>query len=246
VNVAARTPVVGITNCSRTDDYVESVRRAGGEPVILDWTTTSAADALQRADAVLLTGGPDVDPSRYAEQPHGTTRPAEPERDRFELELAARALERDVPMLAICRGMQVLNVAAGGTLIQDIPSELAKAVRHDIREPKNAVAHTVALAPDSRLARLLGTREAAVNSRHHQAVREAGQGLIITAVAPDGIVEAIERPAATFCVGVEWHPENFVASGEFLALFRGLVEAAEVRNIHHRDSEGAEGAQRDS
>lgn len=221
-----RRPVVGISKCTRTEDYAESVRLAGGEPVILDWASTSVARALERADALLLTGGPDVDPARYAEAPRPETRTAEAARDRFELELASRAMAQDAPVLAICRGMQVLNVAAGGTLVQDIPSELRSTVSHDIKEPKNAVAHTVAVQPQTCLARLLGLTETAVNSRHHQAVRATGNGLIVTAVAPDGVVEAIERPGARFCVGVEWHPENFVETGEFLPLFRGLVDSA--------------------
>lgn len=194
--------------------------------MILDWASTSVAHALERADALLLTGGPDVDPARYAEAPRPETRTAEAARDRFELELASRAMAQDAPVLAICRGMQVLNVAAGGTLVQDIPSELRSTVSHDIKEPKNAVAHTVAVQPQTCLARLLGLTETAVNSRHHQAVRATGNGLIVTAVAPDGVVEAIERPGARFCVGVEWHPENFVETGEFLPLFRGLVDSA--------------------
>lgn len=194
--------------------------------MILDWASTSVARALERADALLLTGGPDVDPARYAEAPRPETRTAEAARDRFELELASRAMAQDAPVLAICRGMQVLNVAAGGTLVQDIPSELRSTVSHDIKEPKNAVAHTVAVQPQTCLARLLGLTETAVNSRHHQAVRATGNGLIVTAVAPDGVVEAIERPGARFCVGVEWHPENFVETGEFLPLFRGLVDSA--------------------
>jgi putative glutamine amidotransferase len=220
-----RKPVIGITTCSRLDDYVESVRRAGGDPLVLDWAG-SVDDALAKSDAVLLTGGPDVDPVRYSAEPHPETKPAQAERDRFELELASKALQHDTPLLGICRGMQVLNVAAGGTLVQDIPTELRTTVSHDVKNPKDALAHRVTVQPLTRLARLLGTTDVAVNSRHHQAVRTTGNGLVVTAVAPDGVVEAIERPDSRFCVAVEWHPENFVASGEFLPLFRGLVDAA--------------------
>jgi putative glutamine amidotransferase len=224
--MTSRKPVIGITKCSRTADYVESVRKAGGDPLVLDWGAGSVDEALERADAVLLTGGPDVDPACYAAMPHPLTKTAEAERDRFEIELAAKALEQDRPVLAICRGMQVLNVATGGTLVQDIPSELRTDVTHDVKDPKNAVAHWVTVQPQTRLARLLGSTEVAVNSRHHQAVRTTGNGLIVTAVAPDGVIEALERPGARFCVAVEWHPENFVESGEFLSLFRALVDAA--------------------
>jgi putative glutamine amidotransferase len=227
-DVMGERPKIGITSCSKNADYEESVRRAGGEPVILDWRVlSSGADALGKVDGVLLTGGPDIDPGEYGEtrQP-AVVSLADPQRDRFELELARAALTQDAPVLAICRGMQVLNVAAGGTLVQDIPSTKPDALPHQVTEPKNAIAHTVRIAPGSRIAELLMAAEAHVNSRHHQAVERVGQGLHVTAVAPDGVVEAIEKREARFCVAVEWHPENFVDSGEFLPLFEGLVRAS--------------------
>jgi putative glutamine amidotransferase len=219
-------PKIGISKCSKIEDYVESVRRAGGEPVVLDWESVSAEEAGADLDGLVLTGGPDVSPERYGESPHSRTYLADPKRDAFEFALVARALAAETPLLAICRGMQVLNVAAGGTLVQDIPSEQPAAEAHQVNEPKNAPAHLVKLELGSTVARLLGKTEAIVNSRHHQAVRAPGQGLVVTATAPDGIVEGIEKPDAPFCVGVEWHPENFVESGEFLPLFEGLVKAA--------------------
>jgi putative glutamine amidotransferase len=221
-----RKPRIGITQCSKISDYSESVRKAGGDPVVLDWNTMSPAAALASVDGILMTGGPDVDPAKYGEAPHTTAHVAPPERDAFELELAAQALERDTPLLAVCRGMQVLNVAAGGTLTQDIPTAVPGAAAHAVNDPKNAIAHPVRIAPGSRVAALLGRTSADVNSRHHQAVNTPAPGLLVTATAPDGIVEAIEKPDAQFCVGVEWHPENFVESGEFSGLFRGLVVAA--------------------
>ncbi len=222
-------PRIGISKCSKMADYEESVRAAGGEPVVLDWSAMSPADALAAVDGLLLTGGPDVDPLRYGEDAHPRVYVADPARDDFELELAARALEQDTPLLAICRGMQVLNVAAGGALTQDIPSAVPGAASHAVTEPKNAIAHPVAIAPGSRLAALLGRTSAQVNSRHHQAVSRTAPGLLVTATAPDGVVEAVEKPDAPFCVGVEWHPENFVGSGEFAGLFRGLVAAAAAK-----------------
>ena len=129
-------------------------------------------------------------------------------------------------MLAICRGLQVVNVALGGTLIQDIPSEPAPLLPHDAQGPPTTLAHTVAVAPGSCLAALVGPDDTrAVNSRHHQAVRALGEGLVVTATSPDGVIEAAEVPAARFCVGVQWHPENFHATGEFDRLFDGFVEA---------------------
>jgi putative glutamine amidotransferase len=226
-NVMPPPPRIGITSCSKNGDYEESVRRVGGEPVILDWSTlASAAETLRRLDGLLLTGGPDVDPAEYGEERHASVvSVADPARDRFELEIAREALKNGAPVLAICRGMQVLNVALGGSLVQDIPSSVPGALRHQVSEPKNAIAHGVRIAPGSRVADLLAATEARVNSRHHQSVKRLGQGLVVTATASDGIVEALEKPDARFCVAVEWHPENFVDTGEFLPLFEGLVRA---------------------
>jgi putative glutamine amidotransferase len=226
-------PVIGITPCSRVDDYVESVKRAGGEPRVLSNSDDPDA-ALEQVDGVLLTGGPDVDPALYGEEPHETTEVA-PERDRFEIPLSKRALERDVPVFAICRGVQVLNVAAGGTLVQDIPSAVASGLDHSIQAPKNHVAHAVRVTPDSRLASALGPHTpldtCSVNSRHHQSVGRVAAGFVVSAVSPDGIVEAIERPESPFCVGVQWHPENFWQTGEFAPLFDAFVAAARARRV---------------
>jgi putative glutamine amidotransferase len=227
-DVMAARPRIGITSCSKNADYEESVRRAGGEPVILDWSDPkNAAEVLATVDGVLMTGGPDVDPALYGEkrEPQVVSL-APPARDHFELELAREVIKQDAPILAICRGLQVLNVAAGGSLVQDIPTSLPGALAHDVKDPKNAIAHTVRIAPGSRIAALLAGTETRVNSRHHQAVKRVGNGLEVTATAPDGIVEALEKPDARFCVAVEWHPENFVETGEFLPLFEALVRAS--------------------
>jgi len=225
-------PVIGITPCSRVDDYVESVRRAGGEPVVLSNADDPSA-VLAKVDGVLLTGGLDVDPALYGEAPHPSTETA-PERDRFEIPLSTAAVAQDVPLFAICRGVQVLNVACGGTLVQDIPSQLPGALSHSLPCPPNqsyTLAHEVWLEKDSLLSRLMRERlgdtdSCEVNSRHHQAVKAVAPGFIVTATAPDGVVEAIEDPALPFCLGVQWHPENFFRTGEFRPLFEGFVEAA--------------------
>jgi putative glutamine amidotransferase len=224
-------PRIGITSCSKNADYEESVRRAGGEPVILDWRELkNGVDALADVDGVVMTGGPDVNPLEYGEErQRNIVSIADPARDRFELELARAALKNDAPVLAICRGMQVLNVAAGGSLVQDIPSSVPGALPHQVSDPKHAIAHTVRMAPGSRVAQLLATTETRVNSRHHQAVKRVGEGLLVTATSPDGIVEAMEKPDAPFCIAVQWHPENFWRTGEFRELFEGLVQAANAR-----------------
>jgi putative glutamine amidotransferase len=226
-------PTIGITRCSRLDDYVASVEQAGGRARVLD-VSESPRKLVSELDGVLLTGGGDVDPVFYGEDRHETVEDAEPGRDEFELDLARRAVEADLPLLAICRGAQVLNVAAGGTLVQDIPSAVASELRHSIQEPKHAVAHDVTVTPGSQLERALGSGVDAshtcrVNSRHHQSIARLGGGLTASATAPDGIVEAVERADAAFCVGVQWHPENFWRTGEFSPLFDTFIAAARER-----------------
>ena len=224
-------PRIGITPCSRVDDYVESVKRAGGDPVVLD-ATGDPAGALDRVDALLLTGGLDVDPTLYGEPPHATTE-VDPPRDWFEIPLSREAVARDLPVFAICRGVQVLNVAAGGTLIQDIPSTVSSRLAHAIDIPKDHAAHDVRIVPGTKLAAALGgsiqQETCAVNSRHHHAVGRVAPAFVVSAASADGVIEAIERPASAFCLGVQWHPENFWRTGEFGSLFGAFVKAASQR-----------------
>lgn len=221
-------PVIGITPCSRVDDYVESVTRAGGEPRVLD-NSDDPAGVLPQLDGVLLTGGLDVDPALYGEASHHTTEAA-PERDRFEIPLSKAAIAANVPLLAICRGVQVLNVAAGGTLVQDIPSAVTTDLNHSVNVPKDHLAHPIRVLPGTLLGDALGDsadlETCPVNSRHHQSVGRVAPSFVTSAVSPDGVIEAIERPGAVFCLGVQWHPENFWRSGEFGGLFERFVAAA--------------------
>jgi putative glutamine amidotransferase len=217
-------------------DYLSALAEAGADVRELDPARDDPASALAACDGLLLTGGVDIDPARYGDATCHPTVEIDRVRDGFELALAKRALAEDVPLLAICRGAQVLNVAAGGTLIQDIPSAQPGALSHRIDLPRNALAHDVAVAPGTRLASLLADRLTAgarvpVNSRHHQSIRDLAPSLVVSATAPDGIVEAIEKPDATFCVGVQWHPENFWSTGEFAGLFRGLIAAAAAHRV---------------
>jgi putative glutamine amidotransferase len=233
-------PRIAITPCRKPADYVESVRRAGGDPVVLDLTGAVATEQLTNADGLLLTGGGDVDPVHYNEPRHETFSAAEPGRDDAELSLAREAMARRLPILAICRGVQVLNVAAGGSLVQDIPSAITDAVDHRPAVPPAGHAHVVAITPGTHLAGLIAGAlhddAAMVNSRHHQSVGRVAPGFVVNAVAPDGVVEGIEAPDRPFCLGVQWHPENFVRSGDFKALFRGLVNAAREFGRQHRRS----------
>ncbi len=223
-------PIIGITWCSSLDDYVASVESAGGRARILE-TSDSPRTAVAEIDGLLLTGGGDIDPVLYGEQRHPAVGDAEPGRDEFEIDLARRAMDAGLPLLAICRGAQVLNVAAGGTLVQDIPTTVSTTLPHSIEKPKNEVAHEVAVVPGSRLERALGgyaggQSTCRVNSRHHQSVDKLGPSLTTAAVAPDGVVEAIEKADAEFCIGVQWHPENFWRTGEFRGLFDSFISAA--------------------
>lgn len=211
-------------------DYVAALERAGARVRTVDASTPVDA-ALDGVDGVLLTGGADIDPAIYDAPRHPATRDAEPGRDAFELAVAARALAGDLPLLAICRGVQVLNVAAGGTLVQDLPSERPGAGAHDIKEPRDAEAHPVRVTSGTALAGALAGEidahgDTPVNSRHHQALDAVAPGMTVTAVSPDGVAEAIERPGARFCVGVQWHPENFHRTGRFAGLFDHFVRAA--------------------
>ena len=226
-------PVIGVTRCSRLDDYIASVEQSGARARVLE-VSESPRTLLQAIDGVLLTGGGDVDPVFYGEDRHETVHDAEPGRDEFELDLARRAMEQNFPLLAICRGAQVLNVAAGGTLVQDIPSAVRSDLAHSLTEPRDCLAHDIRVVGNSRLHAALGHAVSAscacrVNSRHHQSVGTLGKELVASATAPDGVIEAIEAPDATFCVGVQWHPENFWRTGEFKPLFDAFVEAARER-----------------
>jgi len=225
-------PIIGVTRCSKLEDYVASVEAAGGRPRVLE-VSDSPRKVLGEIHGLVLTGGGDIDPVFYGEDRHETVEDAEPGRDEFELDLARRAVEADLPVLAICRGAQVLNVAFGGSLVQDIPSAVASDLQHTITHPKNQVAHDVAVRAGSKLEHALGPAVTAhtcrVNSRHHQSVARLGRGLEAVATAPDGVIEAIEAPGADFCVGVQWHPENFVEGGEFGPLFDAFVERAKTR-----------------
>ena len=224
---------IGITSCRKLEDYRQAVLHVGGSPRILE-PSAGVDEAFSGLDGLLLAGGDDVAPSLYGEAAHGTIVEAEPGRDEFEIALVRRARAHQMPIFAICRGIQVLNVACGGTLVQDIPSQVPGALTHVLAVPPNqsfSLAHEIWIEKDSLLSRLMRERlneadTCEVNSRHHQAVNVVAAGFRVAATAPDGVIEAIEDPAARFCLGVQWHPENFWRTGEFRPLFEGFLEAA--------------------
>jgi gamma-glutamyl-gamma-aminobutyrate hydrolase PuuD len=204
--------------------YVECVTSAGAQPVLLPPSNsndprTGAASVVDAIDALVLVGGGDIDPVRYSQPAHCATNGIDPMRDEAESFLLDAALATGVPVLAICRGMQLLNVHRGGTLVQHLPD----AVGHTGHQPRIGCFAPVAVTtvPGSRIARILGTT-ATVRCSHHQAVDQLGEGLVVTARAGDGVAEAIEIPAARFAVGVQWHPEEESDT----RLFEALVNAA--------------------
>ena len=212
-------PIVGITlgdgdrpgYHSLREDYARSVERSEAIPLVLPASRPEDAGALlDRLDGLLLSGGIDVDPALYGRPRHPRLGRVDRRRDEFELALTREAVARDLPILAICRGHQVLNVATGGTLIQDIPSEIVGAVTHDAPGRRTRRSHAVEVAPGSRLAEILGEGVHSVNSFHHQAVDELGAGLAVSArSAKDGLIEGVELPGRSFVIGVQWHPESF-------------------------------------
>jgi putative glutamine amidotransferase len=228
-------PVIALPPYAKLRDYETAIRLAGGEPRRLEIGRDDPDDVIRSVDAVLLPGGGDVDPSYYGEAKHPTFDGPEAGRDELEIALATRAREVDMPLLAICRGIQLLNVARGGSLVQDIPDQIPGALAHVRREPADSIAHDVRVEPTSRLAALLGKSASShagtvpVNSRHHQAIKRLGEGLVVTATASDGVIEAVEDLAMRFCIAVQWHPENFHRTGEFSALFNAFIAATCAR-----------------
>ena len=212
--------------------YVEGVRKAGGIPLYLPYTDDpeELSVLLDRVDGLLLTGGKDMDPKHFGEDRHPTCERILPDRSASELALTRLAVKRSTPLLGICLGLQTLNVAMGGSLFQDIPSMQPSGVRHrQTEQERHGVAHTVEVVEGSLLSRVFGgRRELSVNSIHHQAAKKIGDGLVVTARAPDGIVEGLEHPGVPFCLSVQWHPEDLKAGESNQVLFDGLLKAADT------------------
>jgi putative glutamine amidotransferase len=208
--------------------YVDAVLEAGGLPILLPHGAAQVTGAyLALLDGLVVTGGAfDVPPELYGEARREVCGALKPDRTAAEKDLLEAALAAGMPVLGICGGMQLLNVVRGGTLYQDVPAD-AGLSGHEQPAPKDVPTHEVRIAPGTQLASLLGVTVVEVNSTHHQAVRDPGQGVLVSGRAPDGLAEAIELPDLPFALGVQWHPEA-VARHEprHLALYRGLVDAA--------------------
>jgi putative glutamine amidotransferase len=238
-------PLIGITT-SRHSNHAgwryfkgyaanaEAIVRVGGLPVFipLGMPDDVVRAIYERLDGVLLPGGGDIDPDSYGAVRHELTAEVDSSRDKIEIQLARWAVKDDLPMLGICRGHQVLNVALGGSMVQDIGTEVATDVKHDIRfdRPRTTIAHTVTVEGDSQLAKVVGGTTISVNSLHHQAVTRVGDNVRIVAQSPDGIIEGVEVSDKFFIMSVQWHPEDLVDHEDSAySLFAAFVEAAKAR-----------------
>jgi putative glutamine amidotransferase len=227
-------PLIGMTTYGRSADnrytlpaeYLDAVRRAGGVPVLIAPGESRWEAILEVIDALILTGGGDIDPDRYNGRRHETNYAIDQERDALELELARRVIASGLPTLGICRGAQILNVSQGGQLIEHIPDEVGEAVLHRA-PPREPIPHGIRLNPQSRLGRMLGREEFDVASWHHQALRGAASGFEAVAHAPDGTIEAIEMSSHRWLIAVQWHPELSAAADPLQQkLFDAIVEEA--------------------
>jgi len=212
----------------RPEAYIRAVAAAGGEPVVFEPLADEAAveAGLGEVDGVLLTGGRDLDPALWGEEPHRETRLMDPDRQRTDLALIRLADARGVPVLGICLGIQEMAWVRGGAIHQHVP-DIGGTIGHSCGVGKPRLKHTVTIDPGSLLSRIVGPGPLEVNSTHHQAVREPGRGLRVVARSEDGVIEAIEDPApGRFFLGVQWHPEDLLDEPLHRALFEALVQAA--------------------
>jgi len=235
------TPLIGITTYrtphqsgfpmfALAQAYVQAVIQAGGLPVLipLGLPDDHLQGLLSRLDGILFSGGGDIDPARFGAEPHPEVDFVDPDRDRIEIQLIQAAIERSTPFLGICRGIQTLNVALGGSLYTHIPDQHPHALAHPYQEgnPRNFLAHEVRLQPGTRLSEILGQPNLMVNSLHHQGIDRLAQGLLAAAHAPDGLIEAVEWRGGGFGFAVQWHPEWLTDQEPMRALFRAFVKAA--------------------
>jgi putative glutamine amidotransferase len=239
-------PLIGIT-CSRViggawgaydrghfmdytfTEYSRAIADCGGASVLIPVVPDKApiSTVIERIDGLLLSGGPDVNPARYGDLPGDKLGEIDEDQDRMEMLATALAFEQDLPILAICRGIQLLNVARGGTLYQDISSEVPGSINHVQQAAKAVNTHRVAIGEKTRLRRIMGEDEIWVNGRHHQALRDPAPGLTVSGRAPDGIIEAVEAADRPFVIGVQWHPEGTFGSDPYSKkLFAAFVAAA--------------------
>jgi putative glutamine amidotransferase len=215
---------------SSTETYIQSVVHAGGCPLMipLGLPDSMLKEIVSRLDGILFIGGGDVNPERYASQSHPLVNSVDEDRDRVEISLIQTAFSQHIPIFGICRGLQVINVAMGGSLYEDLLAQGGASIKHDYfpGEARDYLAHTVQVETESHLRRILGADEVEVNSMHHQGIRALAPGLRATAWAPDGVIEAVEMPEYSFGLAVQWHPEWLQAHLSMRFLFQEFIQAA--------------------
>jgi putative glutamine amidotransferase len=239
-------PVIGITCDYDWEDsrfqlpsgYVEGICRAGGLPLLIPPASTCArpeaiSDILSQIQGLLLTGGQDVHPRYFGEEPHAAIGRVNPKRDELELPICQGAVEADMPVLGICRGVQLMNIALGGDIYQDLKTQFkgGDLICHSQSAPKGAPFHHVRIQEGSRLGLIMGAHQTYTNSFHHQAVRTPASGIKAVAWAADGVIEAIESESHRFLLGVQWHPERMLEDPQMMRLFEAFVEAAATYKI---------------
>lgn len=216
--------------------YTTSVLAAGGIPVILPPHPDAIDDLLDALDGIIFSGGSDLDSSHWNEEPHPTAYGFDSERDDFEIRAVRKAVERDMPMLGICRGIQSVNVALGGSIVQDIPDQMPGSLQHRQHvdgKMNDTTSHSVRIVEgDNLLYTIHGDTVMETNSFHHQAIKELGEGLEVIATSEDGVVEAVWRPDMTFGLAVQWHPEMLAADHpDHAAIFKALIDAAAKKKV---------------
>ncbi|MBN2549586.1 MAG: gamma-glutamyl-gamma-aminobutyrate hydrolase family protein [Anaerolineales bacterium] len=236
-------PIIGVTSFRELNksgnpqfsvgqSYTSSLERAGACPLIIPLELSEAMldSLLLRLDGMLFTGGGDVHPSAYGSQDHPKVAGVDPDRDRVEIHLLRRVVEAGLPFLGICRGLQLINIALGGTIYEDIFDQRPASLQHSNPDrPRDYLAHSIQVTQDSQIKQILGSDHLEVNSFHHQGIRDLANGLIETAHAPDGVIEAFELPGYDFGLAVQWHPECLQEHPPMRALFSALTQACQVK-----------------
>ncbi|TCP28944.1 putative glutamine amidotransferase [Scopulibacillus darangshiensis] len=227
-------PVIGLTADIESkkvyvkEDYLTAIINAGGTPIIFPHTTDPVMiqGLMDKVDGLLLTGGADIDPSLYGEEPLLGLGQLTPNRDQFEMQLVKTAFQKQCPILAICRGNSMLNIARGGSSYQDINSQLSNLVQHKQLAPRDHLSHGIQIEQGSRLNQVLGADRIKVNSFHHQAIKEVAPGFRVSAVASDGVIEGIESVNEPFVIGVQWHPGSLIQEDHYAQkLFLAFIQA---------------------
>ena len=234
-------PIIGITTYGRDksgnyflpNGYVEAVREAGGLPILLPPGESNSDRILKLVDGLIFSGGSDIDPALYGGSSHPSITRADPERDLFELEFAKEVLSKETPVLGICRGLQLLNVATGGDLVAHVPDEFGFKVLHRTQN-RGSTEHLVEIVQESRLAQIIGVHELFVVSKHHQALQTIPACWRVVAQAPDGVVEALEHEKHPWMIAVLWHPELSLNAPSHQRLFRAFVKATFARKRSSR------------